>query len=51
MELQTRLHNLQKENMTLDTYIQSIQIIGDELMASGHLIDEHDLIVSLLRGL
>ncbi|CAA6666543.1 unnamed protein product [Spirodela intermedia] len=37
--------------MALGTYIQSIQTIGDELMASGHPIDEHNLTFSLLRGL
>lgn len=37
--------------MVLDTYNQSIRTIGDELMASAHPIDKHDLTFSLLRQL
>ena len=51
MELQTRLHNLQKDTMMVDDYVQLVRSLGDELRVSGSMMNEHDLTFALLRGL
>ena len=51
MELKTHLHNLQKDTMTVDAYVQLVHSLGDELRVSGSMINEHDLTFALLRGL
>ena len=51
MELQTRLHNLRKDTMSVDEYVQLVCSIGDELRVSGSILNEHDLTFALLRGL
>ena len=51
MELQTRLHNLQKDTLSVDDYVQLVRSIGDELRVSGSILNEHDLTFALLRGL
>ena len=51
MELQTRLHNLRKDTMTVDDYVQLVRSLGDELRVSGSMMNEHDLTFALLRGL
>ena len=51
MELQTRLHNLQKDTMLVDDYVQLIRSLGDELRVSGSMMNDHDLTFALLRGL
>ena len=51
MELQTRLHNLRKDTMTVDDYVQLVRSLGDELWVSGSMMNEHDLTFALLRGL
>ena len=51
MELQTRLHNLRKDTMSVDEYVQLVRSIGDELRVSGSILNEHDLTFALLRGL
>ena len=51
MELQTKLHNLRENAMTVDTYVQTVRTLGDELKANGSNISTNDLSFSLLRGL
>ena len=51
MELQTRLHNLRKSSMTMETYVQTVRILEDELRANVSNINMHDLSFALLRGL
>ena len=51
MELQTKLHNLRKSSMTVETYVQIVRTLGDELRANGSNINMHDLSFALLRGL
>ena len=51
MELQTKLHNVRKSSMTVDTYVQAVRTLGDELKANGSNINTHDLSFALLRGL
>ena len=51
MELQTKLHNLRKNTMTVETYVQTVRTLGDELKANGSNINTHDLSFSLIRGL
>ena len=51
MELQTQLHNLRKDTMTVDDYVQLVRSLGDELRVSGSMLNEHDLTFALLRGL
>ena len=51
MELQTRLHNLRKDTMTVDDYVKLVRSLGDELRVSGSMMNEHDLTFALLRGL
>ena len=50
-ELQTRLHNLQKDTMSVDDYVKLVRSLGDELRVSGSMMNEHDLTFALLRGL
>ena len=51
MELQTKLHNLQKSSMTVETYVQTVRTLGDELRANGSNINMYDLPFALFRGL
>ena len=51
MELQTKLHNLRKNSMTIEAYVQMVRTLGDELHANGSNINIHDLSFALLRGL
>ena len=51
MNLQGRLHNTKKGNMSLESYIQIMRTIGDELQACGHNIEESDLTYAILNGL
>ena len=51
LELQTRLHNLQKDTMLVDDYVQLVRSLGDELRVSGSMMNEHNLTFALLRGL
>ena len=51
MEFQTKLHNLRKSSMMVDTYVQTVRYIGDKLRANGSNINMHDLSFALLRGL
>ena len=51
MELQTKLHNLWKNSMTVEAYVQMVRTLGDELRANGSNINTHDLSFALLRGL
>ena len=51
MELQTKLHNLRKNAMTVDIYVQTVRTLGDELKANGSNISTNDLSFALLRGL
>ena len=51
MELQTKLHNLRKSSMKVETYVQTVRTLGDELKANGSNINMHDLSFALLRGL
>ena len=51
MELQTNLHNLPKDTMTGDDYVQLVRSLGDELPVSGSMLNENDLTFALLRGL
>ena len=51
MELQTKLHNLRKSSMTVETYVQTVRTLGDELKANGSNINMHELSFTLLRGL
>ena len=48
MELQTKLHNLRKNSMTVEAYVQMVRTLGDELHANGSNIDTHDLSFALL---
>ena len=50
MELQTKLHNLRKNSMSVEAYVQSVRTLGDELRANGSNINMHDLSFALLRG-
>ena len=51
MELQKKLHNLHKNSMSVEAYVQIVQTLGDELCANGSNINMHDLSFALLRGL
>ena len=51
MELQTKLHNLRKSSMTVETYVQTVRTLGYELRANVSNINMHDLSIALLRGL
>ena len=51
MELQTKLHNLRKNSMIVEAYVQMVRTLGDELRANGSNINTHDLSFALLRGL
>ena len=51
MELQTKLHNLRKNSMSVEAYVQIVRTLGDELRANGSNINMHDLSFALLRGL
>ena len=51
MELQTKLHNLQKSSMTIETYVQTVRTLGDELRADGSNINMQYLSFALFRGL
>lgn len=51
MELQTNLHNLRKGTMSVETYVQSIRTLGDELRTCGSPMEPNDLTLALLRGL
>ena len=37
--------------MKVETYVQTVRTLGDELKANGSNIDTHDLSFALLRGL
>lgn len=50
IELQTRLHNHRKGNTNIETYIQTLRNISDELNATRSVIQDQDLTFSLLRG-
>ena len=51
MNLQGRLHNIKKENMSLESYIQIMRTIGDEFQACEHNIEQSDLTCAILNGL
>ena len=51
MELQTKLHNLRKNSMTVEAYVQMVKTLGDELRANGSNVSSNDLSFALLRGL
>ena len=51
MNLQGRLHNTKKGNMPLESYIQIMRTIADELQVCGHNIEESDLTYAILNGL
>ena len=51
MELQTKLHNLRKNSMTVEAYVQMVRTLGDELRANGSNVSSNDLSFALLRGL
>ena len=51
IELQTHLHNLRKDTMCVDDYVQLVCSLGDELRVSGSMMNEHDLTFALLKGL
>ena len=51
MEIQTRLHNFRKGNQPRDTYIQTIQNLGDEIQSCVGKMAEEDLTFALIQGL
>ena len=51
MKLQKKLHNLRKNSMPVEAYVQTVRTLGDELRANGSNINMHDLSFALLRGL
>ncbi|KAM1000836.1 hypothetical protein ACFX2I_007428 [Malus domestica] len=49
-QLRSRLHTVQKGDLTISKYIQLIKSISDALMAAGAPISESDLIAVTLNG-
>ncbi|KAM2633067.1 hypothetical protein EV1_023726 [Malus domestica] len=50
-QLRTRLHSVQKGDLSISAYIQQIKGISDALMAAGAPISDPDLIAVTLNGL
>ena len=51
MDLQTRLMNFKKGSLIMDAYVQGIQVLSDELSASGDKVDDSTMILIHTHGL
>ncbi|CAA7391167.1 unnamed protein product [Spirodela intermedia] len=51
LELHAKLHNTRRGSTSIQELVQNINMITDELVIAGQLINEQELIIIILRGL
>jgi len=50
-ELKAQLHNLRRDNATIESYVQGAKVIADKLAALQHPVTNDDLVEFVLAGL